>query len=153
MLSKLLQSIVVRHNYPIVSETEWGAFARSHEHVMLLVAGDAARLAESDDLAVILPELVKVFGEVLTPAVAAREAERAFQRMYRFSAFPALVLLRRGEYLGAISRVRDWTDYLVEIPDILARQPSVPPPFKLPVAPAAASQDGADHDDPLHLHH
>ena len=44
----------------------------------------------------------------------------------------ALIFLRHGEYLGTIQRVQDWTDYLREIPDILAREPSNPPPFKFP---------------------
>lgn len=153
MHSTVMQSIIGRHGYPVVSDTEWQTFAARHEHVMLLLAGDAARLAESDDLAVILPELVKVFGEVLVPAIAARDSERLFQRRYRFSAFPALVIVRHGKYLGAISRVRDWQDYLMEIPLILSRQPSEPPPFKLPGAQPAANADDAERADPLHLHH
>lgn len=153
MHSKLLQSVIARHGYAVVGEADWSTFAARHEHVMLLIAGDAARLAESDDLAAILPELVKVFGHVLTPAVAAKEAERLFQRRFRFAAFPALVLVRRGEYLGAIARVRDWADYLAEIPEILARLPSEPPPFKLPAPPQASAHDDADQADPLHLHH
>lgn len=153
MHSPLLQSIIARHGFPVVGDADWADFATGHEHVMLLIAGDAARLAESDDVAVILPELAKVFGDMLRPAVAAKADERAFQRRFRFAAFPALVLVRRGEYLGAITRVRDWSDYLVEIPDILARQPSEPPPFKLPGLPQTASADAADRADPLHLHH
>lgn len=152
MHSKLLQSIVARHGYPVVREGDWTAFAAAHEHTLLMIAGDASRLAESDDLAVILPELMKVFGRVLTPAIAASEAERFFQRTFRFPAFPALVIVRGTDYLGAVSRVRDWSEYLAEIPEILGRQPSVPPPFKLPTPPPASSED-TDRADPLHLHH
>lgn len=153
MHSKLLQSIIARHQYPVVREEEWVEFSASHDHVMLLIAGDAVRLAESDDLAVIFPELVKVFGASLTPAIADQPSERLFQRRFRFAAFPALVLTRGGAYLGAISRVRDWSDYLREIPEILSRQPSEPPPFKLPEPPRARKLDDADDADPLHLHH
>lgn len=146
--SPLFGSIIARHNLPVADEAEIDALARSHEHVMLVLMGDAERLAECDDVAVIVPELAKTFAGILTPVVAARTAERALQRLYRFSAFPALVLLRDGQYLGAIAHVRDWSDYLREIPEILGRQPSDPPPFKIPTRPARVEEDGADE----HLH-
>jgi hydrogenase-1 operon protein HyaE len=99
---------------------------------MLFVAGDAERIAESNDVAVVVPELDKAFEGAVTVLVADRDSERGIQRRYRFNAFPALIFLRHGEYLGCIQRVQDWTDYLRAIPDILAREPSNPPPFKFP---------------------
>ncbi|MCB1477480.1 MAG: hydrogenase-1 expression HyaE [Tepidamorphaceae bacterium] len=130
--SPLLQSIVEKHGYTVVDEESLAAFAAANEHVVLFFAGDAERLGESNDVAVILPELHAVFRDVLVPAVVSREAERGLQRRYRFNAFPALVFLRDGQYLGTIQRVLDWGDYLREIPEILGRTPSEPPPFKLP---------------------
>ena len=157
MFSPLLQSIITRHNLRVVADTDLDVVAREHEHVMLFIPGDADRLAESNDVAVILPELVAVLRGHVTALVASRESERALQRRFRFSAFPALVLLRRGQYLGAIARVRDWSDYLDELSSILSRAPSEPPPFKLPVAPPSrGSANGVDHggdDHDLHDHH
>lgn len=150
MHSKLLQSVIERHAFTVVGEADWPAFAEQHEHVMLLISGDAVRLPECDDLAIVFPELAKVFGHVVKPAVAAKDAERGFQRRFRFAAVPALVLVRHGAYLGAISRIRDWSDYLSEIPEILARQPSEPPPFKFLDRPEPASRE---NPAPLPLHH
>ena len=130
--SPLLQSIIEKHDYTVVDEESLAAFTTANEHVVLFFAGDAERLGESNDAAVILPELHSVFRDVLVPAVVSREAERGLQRRYRFNAFPALIFLRDGEYLGTIQRVLDWADYLREIPEILGRMPSDPPPFKLP---------------------
>jgi hydrogenase-1 operon protein HyaE len=42
------------------------------------------------------------------------------------------VFLREGAYLGAMEGVRDWADYLVELPEILCREPEAPPPFRMP---------------------
>ena len=96
------------------------------------VAGDAERIAESNDVAVVVPELARALGSAVTPLVAARASERDIQRRYRFNAFPALIFLRNGEYLGVIQRIQDWTDYLRVIPEILSREPSDPPRFELP---------------------
>lgn len=132
MFSPLLESVITRHGYPVLDDAAAAAHASDQDFTILFLAGDADRLMESNDVAVIFPELVKAFGGVLSPVVVARESERVLQRKYRFSAFPSLVFLKRGEYLGAISRVRDWADYIDEISQILARQPSEPPPFNLP---------------------
>jgi hydrogenase-1 operon protein HyaE len=155
MFTPLLASIIDRHGYRVVTDADLDAAARPHHHVMLLLAGDADRLAESNDLAVIVPELERALNGRITVLVAARDSERALQRRFRFAAFPALVFLRGGEYLGAISRVRDWADYRRDIPEILARAPSDPPPFKLPggTGRATLGGDAPEHDHDSHDHH
>jgi len=150
MFSPLLASIIERHGYPVVEADKLADHVAAQDFSVLLFSGDAARLMESDDVAVIFPEILKAFGEWLQPVVIARESERVLQRKYRFSAFPSLVFLKRGEYLGAISRVRDWSDYVQEIREILVRAPSEPPPFKLPGANGGSEADHhhghAEHD-------
>ncbi|WP_193368693.1 hydrogenase-1 expression HyaE [Pelagibius marinus] len=130
--SPLLQSIIERHGYKVADEDNLDAAAGALEHAALFFAGDAERMAESNDVAVILPELDKAFAGAFTPLVVAREAERALQRRYRFNAYPTLVFLRRGQYLGAIQGVQDWIDYLQQIRALLTSEPSDPPPFKFP---------------------
>ncbi len=130
MTSALIEMLATRHGMPLVDIDGADAFSAGRESAVLLFTGDPAKVRESDDLAVILPELVAAFGE-LEAAVVAREAERPLQARYRFTAFPALVFLRRGRYLGAISRVREWTEYLRLVAEILASEPGDPPPFNL----------------------
>jgi hydrogenase-1 operon protein HyaE len=141
MHSPLLKSVIERHGYPVIDHEEVDRFAARHEHVVLFFAGDAERLGESNDVAVVLPELHKAFAGAFVPAVVARGSERALQRRFRFNAFPSLVFLRRGEYLGAIQRVLDWADYLAQTAEILRRQPSEPPPFRLPDGCAASAPE------------
>jgi len=132
MYSPLLEGIIERENYPIVAEDNVEEFLTQNGDVILFVAGEAKRLVEVNDVAVILPELVKAFKGKLTPAVLARKSETAIQLRYRFNAFPALVFLRNGEYLGVITRVLDWHDYLIEISEILSRQAAPPPAYEFP---------------------
>jgi hydrogenase-1 operon protein HyaE len=138
MFIPLVQALIDRHGMPLITADTLDGFLAVHEETLLFLSGDAARLDESADVAVVLPELLKAVGGRLTAGVVSRDMERELQRRYRFSAFPAMVILRRGEYLGAISRMRDWDTYLREITDILAREPSDPPPFKLPGAVTGA---------------
>ena len=132
MFSPILETIIEREKIAVVNENTIDDFARKNGDVILFFSGDHKRLVEVNDVAVILPELIKASDNALVAAVVDRDAERPLQRRYRFNAFPTLVFLREGQYLGAISRVLDWGDYIIEINKILASEPSQPPPFKLP---------------------
>ena len=131
MPSPLIDALTTKHGFPIVNEATVDAFLKANEYSVLFFAGDAERLVESDDVAVILPEILKLF-PMLAPALVEKPAERPLQLRYRFNAFPALVLLRKEGYLGAISRLLGWQEYLSEVRAILARDPSEPPPYKFP---------------------
>ncbi len=140
--SPLLQSIIDRHAYPIVDQHDAQRVAEAHEFCVLFFAGDAERLLESNDVAVVLPELDRAFEGLFQPLVVARDSERALQLVYRFNAYPALVFLRRGAYLGTIQKVQDWADYIEQIQTILTSRPGTPPPYQFPDGcnPAAAAQ-------------
>lgn len=144
MFSSLLQSIIERNGYDVIGHDRLDDHATAHEHVALFFAGDADRLAESNDVAVVLPELEKAFRGAFTPVVVARDSERQLQLRFHFNTYPAVVFLRRGAYLGTIQKVQDWADYLRLIREILSSEPSDPPPFRLP--------EGCGVGDPLHTH-
>ncbi len=132
MTTPLIEALTHRHGFAVVDEASVGAFLAAHDCSVLFFPGDAGRLVESNDVAVILPEILKAYGKRLAPALVAPSAERALQRRFRFNAFPSLVFLRRDGYLGVLSRVLDWSDYMTSIPLILAREASEPPPFEFP---------------------
>lgn len=123
----------LRENLTVVGLADADAWVKAQEHALLFFAGDPARYPETDDVAVILPELLKRFAGRMTAALVAAEAETALQARYRFDAWPALVLLRRGDYLGAITRIHSWADYVGELETLLAAEPKPAPGFKIPV--------------------
>lgn len=132
MTTPLIEALVHRHGFALVDEASIDAFLAANEHSLLFFPGDAERLVESDDVAVILPEILKSYRGRITPALVAKPSERILQRRFRFNAFPSIVFMRHGGYLGVLSRVLDWSDYVTEIPAILAREAGDPPPFEFP---------------------
>lgn len=98
------------------------AWLPSHSLSVLLFAGNPQRFPEALDVAVILPELLKVFPSLSAVRVA-KASEPEGQARYRFNVWPSLVFLRDGQYLGSISRVLNWQDYCQEIAAILSRSP------------------------------
>jgi hydrogenase-1 operon protein HyaE len=127
MPSPSIRRLTEQYRYPVVGVENLDAFLRSHEDVVLFFTENPSQYPESNDVAVILPELMKVYVGMLTAAVIDRDSDRELQRRYGFTRWPALVFLRRGEYLGAITQVRGWSDYLDEVGRILKSAPSRPP--------------------------
>lgn len=134
MFSPTIKAMLERTGYPALAGPELDQFVAAREHVVLVFAEGIKRIPEADDLAVILPELVSAFGGRFDVAVVPFPAHRDLQLRYRFLKFPTLVFLRHGDYLGAISGVLDWADYLADIQKILASPTSEPPPMPLPGA-------------------
>jgi len=151
MFSPLIDDIIKRENITVVNEDNVDDFLKKNGDVILFIAGDPERLVLVHDVAVIFPELVKASNGGLKPAILERDSERALQRRYRFSSFPSLVFLRDGEYLGVISGVLDWTDYVIQINEILAKEPSEPPAFKMPAGcdTPAPSVDASAQQAPI----
>ncbi|AWU96018.1 hydrogenase [Azospirillum ramasamyi] len=86
---------------------------------VVFLPGHGKGNAETADVAVILPELVRALRPRLSPAVAGEAAERALLALTGMMSLPALVFLRGDRLLGSIPRVRDWDDYLQRIGEIL----------------------------------
>jgi hydrogenase-1 operon protein HyaE len=125
--------MIERYAYPVLDEGNFDDFLSSHHEVVLFFAENPKQFPESDDVAMILPELVKAFEGRLQAALISRKAERRLQSRYGFNTWPALVFLRDGEYLGVINQVQNWDDYLREIQRVLDSEPARTLNFKIPV--------------------
>lgn len=143
MSHPLLVQLTEQHGYALLDSEHFDAFIKAHPYTVLFFTEDPSRFAESLDVAVILPELVARFPQ-LTPALIDRSSEHALQGRYNFSAWPCLVFLKEGRYLGALSRVRNWDEYLFEIERILQSEPRRNPGIGIPVV-ANTSQPSCGH--------
>lgn len=131
MTSPLITQLQTRHGYPLLDADSYDHFVYGAENVVLFFCNDPVQFPESNDVAVILPELIKTFSGRLRAAVIDRSIERELQARFRFTGWPSLVFLRNGEYLGAITGIRDWQEYRQETVRILAATPGEPPVFDL----------------------
>ncbi len=136
MPSQLIENMIEQYDYPVVDEQTIEPFIQSQPECVLFFTENPERFPESNDVAMILPELVKQFGGRFSAAVVAQTAQRQLQSRYGFNEWPCLVFLRKGEYLGAICRVQDWTSYLQQIDNILSAEPGRAPGFAIPVEQA-----------------
>ena len=132
MFPKLIQQLIDEHHYPLLDESQLSDFTKKHPYIVLFFCNDTKLFPESLDVAIILPELIKAFQGVITPAIISRNDETKIQSKYGFVTWPSLVFLKNGQYLGVISRVQNWDEYISQIQKLLKQDP-VKPPVKIAV--------------------
>ncbi len=128
----LIDRLTKELGYPLVDLGNIDAFLSSAELTVLFFTEDIKRFPESNDVAVVLPELLKAF-PALAAGVVSHQDERKLQKQYGFMSWPALVFFRDGQYLGALTGIQDWNVYLEEINRLLAAKPTHPPTLGIPV--------------------
>jgi hydrogenase-1 operon protein HyaE len=136
MPSPLIQELIESKGVPLVDEDSLEAFTQQHTSVWLFFTESPMQFPESNDVAVVLPLLMQEFGDRFNLAVVDRSCERKLQARFPFDSWPALVHLRDGKYIGAITRMQDWDVYLSEIAKLLTAEPSKLRGFAVPVVSA-----------------
>lgn len=89
----------------------------------LFIPGDPRRNLETADAAVILPELRLAFQNAFDCAVVDDAIEAHLRETHRALKTPGLLFFREAHFLGAIEKMRDWSDYLARISHILQLNP------------------------------
>lgn len=126
-----------------ITVQDWAALGGDR---VVLLAGDAVRFPEGQDVAVVLPELRRSASRPFEIAVVPRDREEAVARRYGSQRWPALVFLRDGQYVTTVPGMLDWAVYVQAIEHALALPVSRPPTIGIPVVSAGASaSDAACH--------
>ncbi|MCP3867033.1 MAG: hydrogenase [Gammaproteobacteria bacterium] len=146
MAFSLITGMIERTGYPLLGEADLDGFSDTRNEVVLFFTENPERFPESNDVAMVLPELIKAFEGRLQAGVVNQDFQHQLQRRYGFGAWPALVLLRKGAYLGVITGMRNWDDYLHLVRDLLNSEPVAIPGFKVPVVTAPADSQEKEHD-------
>ena len=119
MRSALFEKLLARPGFDKLDAGNLEEVKQQSGHLMLFCTGEPQQRPESLDLAVILPELHQAFAAQFRVGVVASDIEETVQQCYGIQQWPCLVLLRDGEYVGSIPRLRDWAEYLQEIGALL----------------------------------
>jgi hydrogenase-1 operon protein HyaE len=131
----LIDRLIDELGYERVTRDNHDEFVAADGMNVLFFPGDPTTVKDATDVAVVLPELIAAFEGHLGPGVVTDTfgAGTALKRQYGFSHFPTLVFVRGGEYVGAISRIQDWADYLDQVSNLLVAPPRRAPGFSIPV--------------------
>ncbi|MDG5974356.1 hydrogenase expression/formation protein HoxO [Hydrogenophaga taeniospiralis CCUG 15921] len=129
-----------------VDETTVAAWSAGGGDRVVLLAGDPVRFPEGQDVAAVLPELMKSFPNRFQIAVVPRDNEDAVARRYGSQRWPTLLFFRDGQYVTAIAGMQDWDMYLSGVAAALIMSPSRPPTIGIPVvSQGSTSSDSGCH--------
>lgn len=110
--------------------------------LVLLFSGDPVRFPEALDVAVVLPELCSAMqqqrGKAPRIGVVERGTEDEVARRFGVTHWPSLVFLRGGRYVGVVSGMHDWTDYLNLVGNTLAKPAGRAPTVGIAVVSAGS---------------
>lgn len=122
------------------SVTDW---VQGEGDRVVLLAGDAVRFPEGQDVAAVLPELQKSFPGRFAVAVVPRDSEDAVARRYGCQRWPSLLFFRGGQYVTAIAGMQDWDVYLQGVAAALRLPASRPPTIGIPVVSQTSQATGS----------
>ena len=134
----LIDRLVEELGYTEVSLENHDEFVATAGLNVLFFPGDPGTVKDATDVAVVLPELMNAFTGKLNAGVVTDVFGdgKTLKRQYGFSQYPALVFVRSGDYVGAITRIRDWAEYLRTVNEFLVAPPRRPPGFSIDVVSA-----------------
>lgn len=144
-LHPLLVRLVYQTGAAILDPSNFDEWAHQPGPALVVFAEDPERFKETLDLAVIVPELHATGGQRFRVGLLPPAASRAIAPRYGFARWPAFVMLRDGQYLGAVDGIRDWDVYTAELLRLLAAAPSRPPTVGIPVKAAGQPAEPSCH--------
>ena len=130
---KLLERLRTQSKIILLDEEGLEAFVMAGGDGMVLFTQEPDQQPETWDVAVILPEVIKLFGDRLRAAIISPEQARKEKARYGITRWPALVFVREGGYVGAIEGMRNWDEYTCEIAEMLERPIGRAPSVGIPV--------------------
>lgn len=134
-----IDRLVDNHGCQKIAASEIDEFAKAPGDSILLLTHDPARVPETLDVLVVLPEVLRPFAGRFRCAVLDAEQSQAVKARFGITRWPALVFQRAGEYVGVIEGMRDWTEFVAEVGSMLDRPTGRAPSVGIPVANASAS--------------
>ena len=128
-----------------VDETTVQAWAAEGGTKLLLLAGDAVRFPEGQDVAAVLPELQRCVGLPFAIGVAPAAREDAIARRYGVQRWPSLLCLRDGSYVGTLAGMHDWLPFVQQLQALLQQPASRVPGIGIPLVSAGAGNASSCH--------
>lgn len=139
-LAQRLDILRARNGYTLLDTNSFATYIKMPGTCLILFAEDPAKVPETWDLTVILPEVVgaSVAVGTLRVGILPPDAARPLAARYGIRIWPALLALKDGAYLGTVEGLKDWSAYVRLIPELLAAPPTRPPGIGIPVHNADA---------------
>jgi hydrogenase-1 operon protein HyaE len=138
-LPPLVEQLVSRHGATRIALASLDDFAADPVDGVLFLSGDPVRFPECLDIAVVLPEMQRVFAGRLRVGVVPRADEDAVAARYGARHWPSLVFVRAGHWVSTIAGMHDWDVFVRSVAEVLAKPASRAPSVGIAVVSAGTA--------------
>lgn len=137
--NKLLERLRAQSKITLLDEEGLESFVMAGGDGMVLFTQEPDQQPETWDVAVILPEVLKLTGDRLRAAIITPELARKEKARFGITRWPSLVFVRDGDYVGVIDGMRNWEEYTREIAAMLEKPVGRAPSVGIPVTAAGGA--------------
>ncbi|MBU0621342.1 MAG: hydrogenase [Gammaproteobacteria bacterium] len=134
--NKLLERLRAQSKITLLDEEGLESFVMAGGDGMVLFTQEPDQQPETWDVAVILPEVLKLTGDRLRAAIISPELARKEKARFGITRWPSLVFVRDGDYVGVIDGMRNWEEYTREIAAMMNKPTGRAPSVGIPVMAA-----------------
>ena len=131
--TRLLERLRAQSKIVLLDEEGLESFVMAGGDGMVLFTQEPDQQPETWDVAVILPEVLKLTGDRLRAAIITPDLARKEKARYGITRWPSLVFVRDGGYVGVIEGMRNWEEYTREIAEMLDKPIGRAPSIGIPV--------------------
>lgn len=125
MADAFIRQLLETHHYAPINAGNLDEFLSQSGDLLLFVTGNPERNLETNDVAIILPQLDKAFKGHFKIGIVMADAEKKVQQKFDVWPTPCLLFINNGALIHSIPKVQDWADYIKEISGLLSKNLSV----------------------------
>ena len=105
MPSPLIENMIEQYHYPVVDEPSFESFIQSQPECVLFFTENPERFPESNDVAMILPELVKAFDGIAAAVVAFSISRSIRSSSFRLESEALTCMASRARTISSVASV------------------------------------------------
>ena len=120
MNESLLESLASMPTTEVVRRAGVEDFLARHEYSLLLFTGNTEAKSEGLDVAIVVREIIKKYGDRLVLGIADRRDETATMAKVGVVVLPAVAFIRKGKTREVVARMRDWPVYAQAVERLFA---------------------------------
>jgi hydrogenase-1 operon protein HyaE len=124
MNDSLIEALAGLPSSEVVRRAGIDDFLSRHEYALLFFTGDTQQRHEGLDVAIVVRELMKKYGDRLTLGLVDRRDETTLMAKTGVVVLPALAYVARGKTVEVIARMRDWAVYAQAADRLFASGPA-----------------------------
>jgi hydrogenase-1 operon protein HyaE len=126
-MTNLLEALAARPGCEVLRKAQLDDFLARNPRALLFFTGDVTQRPEGLDVAIVVRELVKSYGDRLRVGLIDRRDEAVLMARFGVIVTPAVAFVRDGQQKEVVARMREWPVFTQACERLLAEDAATAP--------------------------